>query len=415
MGNCQNKPKYLPTMTNSNEIQFTRYLYEKDEVKLALITSILNKKEEAVFWAYELYYSGFVYELVELFLNMYYDFYASLNPSFENYLHIKIKLLFNKEGEQELEKEAEKEELLAVIVNNFMTRPFTCDVFFMRKLAKELVFVIPFVKEYQKKCDFTIIRSELKRLIEIEDYLTVARIIFYEIYGVHLKHVLELIVDHFMLKGLVLKKKAILTDFDTKIQNDYQIEKRLVFSRLIHFASLSKKIKMGRNLYVRIEPEDVVMYETIKVNLAQKGNGSKTAVLPAYKILPIATMYTIDQDNYLSLFRLKRETMDITEAYLNHWLYHASFSPLWKKRIDQHHGKIIHSKKTVEFEDEDEEEIFYEHYGFEPDEQKKEIQNKTICPILQKRSWYDFYLQHKNRGIIDIDKHYFDNIEKMVY
>lgn len=413
MGNCQNNPKYLPTMTNSNEFQFTRYLYEKDEVKLSLITSILNKKEEAVFWAYELYYSGFVYDLVELLLNIYYDFYASLNPSFENYLHIKIKLLLNKEGE--LEKEPEKEELLAVIVNNFMTRPFTCDVFFMRKLSKELVFVIPFVKEYQKKCDFTIIRSELKRLIEIEDYLTVARILFYEIYGVHLKHVLELIVDHFMLKGLVLKKKAIVTDFDNKIQNDYQIEKRLVFSRLIHFASLSKKVKMGRNLYVRIEPENVVMYETITTDLNQKGNGSKLLVLPAYKILPIATMYEIDKDNYLSLFRLKRETMDITKAYLNHWLYHASFSPLWKKRIDKYHGKIIHSKKTVEFEDEDEGEIFYDNYGFEPDEQKKEIQNKTICPILQRRSWYEFYLQHKNRGIIDIDKHYFDNIEKIVY
>ena len=411
MGNCQKTPKYLPIMTNNHEIQFTRYLYEKDEVKLALITSILNKKEESVFWAYELYYSGFVNELAELFLNMYYDFYASLNPSFEKYLHIKIKLLFDKEKE----KEAEKEELLAVIVNNFMTRPFTCDVFFMRKLAKELVFVIPFVKEYQKKCDFTIIRSELKRLIEIEDYLTVARILFYEIYGVHLKYVLELIVDHFMLKGLVLKKKAILLDYDSKIQNDYQIEKRLVFSRLIHFASLSKKVKMGRNLYVRIEPEDVVMYETITVDLNEKGNGSKSAVLPAYKILPIATMYAIDTDNYLSLFRLKRETRDITEAYLNHWLYHASFSPLWKKRIDQYHGKIIHSKKTIEFDDEDEEELFYEHYGFEPDEQKKEIQNKTICPIVQRRTWYDFYLQHKNRGIIDIDTHYFENIEKMVY
>ena len=38
------------------DLQFTRYLYEKDEVKLSLIISILNKKEEAIFWAYELFY-----------------------------------------------------------------------------------------------------------------------------------------------------------------------------------------------------------------------------------------------------------------------------------------------------------------------------------------------------------------------
>ena len=32
----------------NNEIQLTRYLYEKDEVKLSLIMCIINKKEEAM-------------------------------------------------------------------------------------------------------------------------------------------------------------------------------------------------------------------------------------------------------------------------------------------------------------------------------------------------------------------------------
>ena len=66
-----------------NELQFTRYLYEKDEVKISLIMSILNKKDDAIFWAYELYYSGFQNELVDLFWSLYYDFYYTLNPSFE--------------------------------------------------------------------------------------------------------------------------------------------------------------------------------------------------------------------------------------------------------------------------------------------------------------------------------------------
>jgi hypothetical protein len=33
---------------------FTRYLYIKDEVKIALLISILNKSDDAIFWAYEL-------------------------------------------------------------------------------------------------------------------------------------------------------------------------------------------------------------------------------------------------------------------------------------------------------------------------------------------------------------------------
>ena len=76
----------------NKEIQFTRYLYEKDEVKLALILCILNKKaEEAIFWAYELYYSDFKSELTDVFWSLYYDFYYTLNPSFEKYLQTRLK------------------------------------------------------------------------------------------------------------------------------------------------------------------------------------------------------------------------------------------------------------------------------------------------------------------------------------
>ena len=39
-------------------IQLTRYLYIKDEVKIALLLSILDKKEESIYWAYEIYYSN---------------------------------------------------------------------------------------------------------------------------------------------------------------------------------------------------------------------------------------------------------------------------------------------------------------------------------------------------------------------
>lgn len=411
MGNCQNAPVYFKNMnltTNMNpDIQFTRYLYEKDEVKLTLMMCILNRKEESVFWAYELYYSGFINELVELLLKMYYDFYASSNPSFETYLYKKTKIL--------VESEREKGELLSVIINNFMIRHHTCDVFFMRTLAKELTFAIPFIKSYQKTYDFNIINPELKQLLEVEDYLTIARLVFYDIFSDHLHYILEIFVDHFIEKGVPLKKKTILQDYNKKKGIvEFKIEKLMLFSRLIHYASVLKNVKMGKNLYVCIEPEEVVIYETINANLSEKGNGNKSAILPAYKILPLATMYSIDEDNYLSLFRLKREKMDIVEAYQRNWLYHASFSPLWKQRIDEYKGVVNYKTKTVVFQDDDSD-GFYENYGFEPDEQKQEIQNKTVNIIVKKRTWYDFYLQNKNRGIIDIDKHYIDTIEKIQY
>lgn len=43
---------------------FTRYLYEFDHVKYSLLESVREKKrEEALFWAYELYHSGFREEI----------------------------------------------------------------------------------------------------------------------------------------------------------------------------------------------------------------------------------------------------------------------------------------------------------------------------------------------------------------
>ena len=74
---------------------FTQYLYIKDEVRIALLVSILNKKEDAIFWAYELYYSGFQEELLDLIWKIYYDFFATLNPSYEHYLTKKHKELVN--------------------------------------------------------------------------------------------------------------------------------------------------------------------------------------------------------------------------------------------------------------------------------------------------------------------------------
>ena len=64
------------------EITFTRYLYLKDEVYLSLLVSILNKSDDAVFWAYEIYYSGLQEELLDFIWKIYYVFFATLNQSF---------------------------------------------------------------------------------------------------------------------------------------------------------------------------------------------------------------------------------------------------------------------------------------------------------------------------------------------
>ena len=59
---------------------FTRYLYYKNHVVLSLLKSLLEQEiKKAIFWAYELYFSGFQTELFSIILIIYNIFYESEN------------------------------------------------------------------------------------------------------------------------------------------------------------------------------------------------------------------------------------------------------------------------------------------------------------------------------------------------
>jgi len=66
---------------------FTRYLYDFHQVKYSLQQSILEKqREESLFWAYELYYSGFEECTWKWIYSIYSEFYAEYNPKFNQRL-----------------------------------------------------------------------------------------------------------------------------------------------------------------------------------------------------------------------------------------------------------------------------------------------------------------------------------------
>ena len=77
--------------------------------------------------------------------------------------------------------------------------------------------------------------------------------------------------------------------------------------------------------------------------------------------------------NQLTIFQTKKTWQ---QCYYADWLYYASFSPLWKNRIEEYDGIIDHKNHKVDFDDleiyENDNtcfEEFYNHYNLEPDEQ----------------------------------------------
>ena len=373
----------------NKEIQFTRYLYEKDEVKLALVLCILNKKEdEAIFWAYELYYSGFQSELVAVFWSLYYDFYYTLNPSFEKYLQTRLK--------KNLVLDADSVNYISMIVNNFMIRPHSMDIFMLKQIVDICDFDKSDIQDYidSPGNNLELMRREMITALRTKDFMILASLILIDIKDEHIDTMFEAATDYFVTE-MGIKKKV--QDYDKQSSN----KRVLILCRIVHYFTAKSNKKLGKNLYVHIEPEEVVLYETISYGVPRK-------------ILPLAKIYAIDSDNYLSLFDLKRETQDIKTAYYYDWLYYASYSPLWKSRILKHKGVIDQKNHKVEFDDDDIDE-FYDNYGYEPDEQSNEVENKTIQEIKKERNWLSFYKEHNINGVVEIEDDILSSIDKITY
>jgi hypothetical protein len=390
---------------NTNTIQFTRYLYEKEEVKISLMMCILNKKyEEAVFWAYELFYSGLSFELTELFLCIYYDFYAVLNPNFEKYLTTKLK--------NQLQKDSIKlgeEKIISMIVNNFIIRPFSLDIFLLRMI------IINGNIEKSSLADFSIAKKILVCLLDNENYLKLSSFILNDIKENLLINAVDIIIAYYIEKGLIIDSKKLQNEFLLLIRNNSPNIRVKLLSKIIYFKAVLLNKKMGKNLYIHIDEEDVVMYETIESDLTEKAERIINTNLPAYKILPIAALYPIDNYKYLSLFKLKRDEIDIKKAYYDNWLYHASFTPFWSERIMKYNGQIDIQNKKIIFEHDDDLEAFYDKYNYEPDEQKKDVQNKTIQEIEHIRTWVSYYNENKKNSIIDISETLITDLNKLEY
>jgi hypothetical protein len=70
-----------------DQLVFTRYLYPKMDVQQSLLIAMLEKQsKEALFWAYELYYSGQEKDTFEYLTKIYESYYKSENPDIEDKL-----------------------------------------------------------------------------------------------------------------------------------------------------------------------------------------------------------------------------------------------------------------------------------------------------------------------------------------
>jgi hypothetical protein len=353
------------------DIVFTRYLYVKDEVCIALLLAILNKNDSAIYWAYELYYSGFRNELFALLWQIYYDFFATLNPEFAIY--------FSKKHKEWL-KNAD-DTIVSSIVQCLLYRPFNTDVFFLRKLTSSFQIDVEYIEN-------ATVTSLLEHWLDANDFRSLGQWILYENTGIPLMEIYLHCLNWFTKKGLNVVNK-LTKDVSYMMDSKPLCEKVILLASIMTLVSKLAQLKKGRAVYITALEDDIAAFQ-------------QPSDITHYRVLSEAAIYSIDESRCLSLFKLKRNKYNLTELYRYSWEYYASFSPLWFQRIREHRGYVDYVNKKVMFIDDDDLQQFYGLYGLEPDEQPKAVQERSIMAIEKVSNWLQFYNTFKKNGLLEV-------------
>jgi hypothetical protein len=376
---------------------FTRYLYVKDEVYYALLLSILAKDhDQSLFWACELYYSGFQDGIFKFLWTVYYDFYFTLNPSFENYL-----VCSYNDYTTSLIKDIAP---IANVVINLCIRPFNTDVFILRHITKQIE-IDTGILNNNNNTQFHNNKEAFTKWLAEQNYECIAQFILAECSPNDLRAILEETCNYFVRTGVDLRIPKILKTFDKLCSCSTSLihSRDILLSRIIQFFTIQSGPPVKpKNIYLTINKDDLTPFQTL---LCPAPNN--------YKTLRTVCKYSINASSLLGMFAVARPD-NLAHLYHDHWTYWSAGSPYWAAAIRLYGGKLCRQSQSVVFATALQEEEFYQIYGLEPDEQPLNVQQRAIEEIGAAEVGV-LYDQYKKFNVLATDKDYLDALERISY
>ena len=351
-------------------LTLSRYLYYIDEVKITFLDNLLKKRNlnECYFWIDEFYSSGYKKETWYLLYKIYYDFYALKNPSLEKNI---IK-------EHNKWKKKESISFVLGVVKNlwrsskdyeiFILRVYYCDrnIDILDSKDDEIINKYDYLKKNEKNLMKAIIQKKnicisyfLKKMIDSDNLIPILE--------------------------NILKKK-------TNINKNYShLYHQILFKIIKNFIDKSHNKKTIYKLAKISETKNIIL------NNDDCYKGRLENVNYVWTTLTQKRLYSISSD--IGCFKLDRynDNIDIKEKFWYNWEYYAYNSPLWKERFNTYKININNEKELIEFTDDDEFEEFYEKFGYEPDEQSKLVQDKSLIKIqnITLKKWVNNIFEKK--------------------
>ena len=345
------------------DIQFTRYFYIKDDVRASLLMSLLNNSEDAIFWAYELYFSGFEQEFCDLIYKIYYDFYASSNLCYEPYLRRNL---------TQLCEDNTKTGIVLAVIEDLLMRTFTPDVFICRIIEQSFVTDIHFLNKLEDLTQPENLHNQIVEWTQTKDYRSLAS---YILTSTNIK----CIQNVYATLGLDL----VIKDTISKVSINVKI-----LAKIFNSIRPSQKI----NKLIMSTDENIDKYKTV---MPTSHNSLKNACVCDINATGMLGIFALNRHNYT--------ISEIAEMYNHNWLYHATFSPLWAKRVKQFGGYRDFTNKCVKFTNADQEDTFNDTYNYENDEQSINTKMRSLRDI-DRYSWIKFYKIFQNKLITPTDE-----------
>ena len=272
---------------------FTRYLYYKNDVVISMIVCILKKDiEQSLFWGYELYFSGFQQEVIDILLLVYKVFYK---------------------------------------INESQSTPISSSEFIQTTTPL-------------RRGGFIVLQNnKIKKFIEnkVNEWRTDNR----------KDYILAILIHNILYR-------------DSPVWN---LNKK-------NMENKKKKI-----IYIMYNDLEIQKYKTLEPVFTQYRPSSLLKKVCVYSIiLHYHSFFESVECDFIKQYLKPIDRKQLLEKYFYNWEYYSFFTPIWKERIQRMRGTADFINKKIIFQNEEMEEIFYDFYGYEPDEQPIEITENII-------------------------------------
>ena len=344
---------------------FTRYLYLKNDVLLALRASLLNKdKESSYFWTAELLFSGFLETTIDTLWQIYFDHYASSNTTMEAYL---------KKKETSAISEEQKQSFVCLMVSNLLKRNSTTDVYMLNKVTTEI---------YEDEEESTAIMNLLN-----EGNLETLCYRWCSATDNGRKEIVNFVNTFF-------DSKEIKTKIEKKNTNKHVNSKTIFITRLIQgFTNIKNSdVSESKKKQQYVVPDSALLeqHKTKERNLDDPR-------LP-HQIYKDVVVLSPNQYNMVAMNR-----QNISDVHMDIWRdgsrwipIAAKTTPIWWDRLEKF-GKLTDDETpSVVWNNDDDEENFYEKFWYDTEEQPMETQKKIIPRDMEKSSLFKTFQEKYN-------------------